>query len=182
MERAREDQHSGRPVLSGDGGLGATPIGDRIPLPTAPNRVDPSLRLALRAATQDVHDRLHRHVGFVGIQDATISLADYQDIIVRLYGFYAPFEAAVAIRPTRSQWLADDLKALGMKRPLQAFPQCQYVPRLDSAHLRLGARYVAEGSALGGRELARGLDRLLGKDVTEGRQFFIGRGAGTSGA
>jgi heme oxygenase len=138
-----------------------------------------SLRLALRAATQDVHTRLHHHSGFVAVQDATIVLADYEALIARLYGFYVPFEAAMAIEPERSNWLARDLTALNHKRPLHTLPMCRHIPRLDSQYLRLGALYVAEGSALGGRELARGLDRLLGKDVTQGRQFFIGRGAGT---
>ena len=142
----------------------------------------PSLRQELRAATRDVHDRLHRHAGFAAIQDATICLVDYQNLVARLYGFYVPFEAAAAIGPDRSTWLAGDLQALGSKRPFHAVPKCWHVPRLDSAHLRLGALYVAEGSALGGRDLARGLDRLLGKDVMEGRQFFIGRGAGTGDA
>ena len=39
-----------------------------------------------------------------------------------------------------------------------------------------------KGQPWGGRDLVRGLDRLLGKDVTEGREFFIGRGAGTGEA
>jgi len=144
--------------------------------------VDSPVRWVLRAATQDVHDRLHRHAGFAAIQDATIGLAEYQNLIVRLHGFYVPFEAAAGIGPDRSTWLAGDLAALGLARPLQALPRCPHVPRLDSAHLRLGALYVVEGSALGGRDLARGLDRLLGKDVTAGRQFFIGRGPGTGEA
>jgi len=176
------NQRAGPAVLSGGGTLRAAPIGEMIPRRMATGKAVPSLRLALRAATQDVHDRLHRHAGFAAIQDATIGLADYQDLIVRLHGFYVPFEAAVAIEPDRSNWLAGDLEALDLKRPLHAFPKCWHVPRLDSAHLRLGALYVAEGSALGGRDLARGLDRLLGRDVTEGRQFFIGRGAGTGEA
>jgi heme oxygenase len=43
---------------------------------------------------------------------------------------------------------------------------------------RLGALYVVEGSALGGLVLARGLDSLLGRDATDGRLFFTGRGRG----
>ena len=136
----------------------------------------------LRAATQDVHDRLHRHAGFAAIQDATIGRAEYGRLIVRLYGFYLPFEAAASISPDRSQWLVHDLEALGLERPLHALPKCKHVPRLGSAHSRLGALYVAEGSALGGRDLARSLDRLLGKDVAEGRRFFIGRGLNTGAA
>lgn len=109
-------------------------------------------------------------------------MAAYQDIIVRLYGFYVPFEAAAVIGPDRSRWLVDDLKALGLQRPLDDFPLCQDVPRLDNAYLRLGARYVAEGSALGGRDLARSLDRLLGTGVPEGRRFFVGHSSGTGEA
>ena len=151
-------------------------------LRVATDKAGACLRQELRAATQNVHDRLHRHVGFAAIQDATIGLADYQNLIIRLYGFYVPFEAALAIQPDRSNWLAGDLEALDFKRPLNAIPKCWHVPFLDNAHLRLGALYVVEGSALGGREMARNLDGLLGKDVTEGRQFFLGRGAGTGGA
>jgi heme oxygenase len=146
------------------------------------NQAGQSLRSLLRQTTQDVHDRLHRHVGFAAIQDTTIGLEDYRSIIIRLYGFYVPFEAAASIQPERSKWLADDLKALGLKSAFTVLPMCQDVPCLDSSYLRLGARYVAEGSALGGRELARGLDHLFGKDVIKGRQFFIGRGAGTGEA
>jgi heme oxygenase len=140
------------------------------------------LHWLLRAATRDVHNRLHGHAGFVAIQDATIDHADYQRLISRLYGFYLPFEVAAAISPDRSRWLLDDLEAVGLMRPLLNLPMCSHVPCLDSAHFRLGALYVVEGSALGGRELARGLDRLLGKDVARGRQFFLGRGAKTGDA
>jgi heme oxygenase len=43
----------------------------------------------------------------------------------------------------------------------------------------LGARYVVEGSALGGRSLGRQLDVLLGQGVLAGRRFFTGYGAAT---
>ena len=140
------------------------------------------MRLELRAATQGVHDRLHRHAGFAAVQQATIALADYRDLLARLYGFYLPFESAVTTGPDRSDWLAADLKALNLQQPLHTLTKCHHMPPMDTVYLRLGALYVAEGSALGGRDLARGLDRLLGKDVTEGRRFFIGRGAGTGEA
>ncbi len=107
------NQRAGPAVLSGGGTLRHAPIGEIIPLRMATGKAVPSLRQELRAATQDVHDRLHRHAGFAAIQDATIGLADYQDLIVRLYGFYVPFEDAAAIGPDRSNWLAGDLEALG---------------------------------------------------------------------
>jgi heme oxygenase len=132
--------------MSSDQAARAAPIGEMIPLHVTTGNAVPSLRRELRAATQDVHDRLHRHVGFAAIQDATIGLADYQNFI----GFYEPFEAAGAIGPDRSSWLAGDLEALDSRRPFHAVPKCWHVSRLDSAHLKLGALYVAEGSALGG--------------------------------
>ena len=140
------------------------------------------LHQALRAATGDVHERLHHHAGFAAIQDATIGLADYRDLIARLYGFYLPFERAIGILPERTNLLAADLAALGPKAARDHVPTCGDLPRLDTAHRRLGALYVAEGSALGGRALARRLDRLLGEYDSAGRRFFLGRGAGTNAA
>ena len=169
------------PRTFGDGRRPA-PIGELIPPRPEPDRSDPALRDVLRAATRDVHDRMHRHAGFAAIQDATIGRAEYRRLIVRLYGFYLPFEAATSISPDRSQWLVRDLQALDLERPLYMLPKCPHVPSLDSAHSRLGALYVVEGSALGGRDLARSLDRLFGADVAEGRQFFIGHGPKTGEA
>ena len=140
------------------------------------------LRPVLWAAIQELHECLHRHAGFAAIQSATIGLADYRNLIVRLYGFCLPLEAAAAVRPDRSKWLVDDLTTLGLKRPLHALPKCSCIPRLDSAHLRPGALYVAEGSTLGSCEFARGLDRTFGKDDSGGRQFFIDRGPKTGEA
>ena len=142
----------------------------------------PSLHLALRAATQEAHERLHQHAGFAAIQDSTIGLADYRDLIARLYGFYLPFEVALEIVPERTNSLAADLDVMGPKAPRERVSICGALPRLDSAYRRLGALYVAEGSALGGRALARKLDRLLGEYDVAGRRFFVGRGAGTNAA
>ncbi len=176
------DRHAELAILDGVGPRRRALSEQIAPVRTDTEMAHVPLRSVLRAATHEVHERLHRHAGFAAIQSATIGLADYRNLIVRLYGFYLPFEAAAAIRPDRSKWLVDDLKALGLDRPLHALPKCPHVPRLDSAHLRLGALYVAEGSALGGRELARGLDRMLGQDVAGGRRFFIGRGPETGEA
>lgn len=41
---------------------------------------------------------------------------------------------------------------------------------------------MVEGSALGGRLLARGLDPLLGPESPEGRHFLSARGPATGGA
>ena len=140
------------------------------------------LRAVLRQATNDVHARLHHHDGFSAIQSATIELDGYRTLLLRLYGFYVPFERAVGLGRDRTQWLEDDLGSVGLDLRGITVPMCANIPRLDNAGRRLGANYVVEGSALGGRGLAHDLDRLLGTGVTKGRRFFLGRGSGTAGA
>src|SRR6185436_3295501 len=63
-----------------------------------------------------------------------------------------------------------------------ALPQCAYIPCLETEPRRLGATYVVEGSTLGGRELAKRLDYLLGAEIVAGRRFFSGRVADTGRA
>lgn len=145
--------------------------------------MQPSARQLVRAATQEVHERLHRHAGFAAIQDATIDLPAYRALLLRLYGFYVPFEAAADLGLERSRWLEGDLGAMHLDSGTFAtIPRCPHVFRLDTPERRLGAAYVVEGSTLGGRALGRSLDRLLGPNGTEGRSFFLGRGSGTGAA
>jgi len=141
------------------------------------------LREALRAATSVVHERLHGHEGFAAVQAGTIDRKAYGQLLSRLYGFYRPFEAAAQLAPERTRWLEHDLDALGVcAASRDTLPRCAaFPPRLSADHV-LGARYVVEGSALGGRGMARQLDALLGPGVTAGRHFFSGHGAQTGSA
>jgi heme oxygenase len=134
----------------------------------------------LRVATDDVHRRLHRHSGFAVVQDGTISRSEYTKLLVRLFGFHRAFEDAARIGNERSERLALDLEALLGRRwvPEAASPD-RDMPTLDSNERVLGALYVVEGSALGGRGLAKDLDRLLGSGKPAGRHFFEGRGSAT---
>jgi heme oxygenase len=140
-------------------------------------------RNVLRGVTLDVHQRLHLHDGFAAIQSGSIDLASYRHLLLRLQGFYIPFEAAADVGRERSGWLADDLRALGVDPEAPgAVAMCPDMPCPRTPGARLGALYVVEGSALGGRDLARHLSGLLGPDAVNGRRFFIGRGAGTGEA
>jgi heme oxygenase len=145
--------------------------------------LEPACRDLLRVATQGPHERLHLHAGFSAVKDGTITRASYRALLIRLYGFYLPFEQAIGMEPIRTQWLEKDLLWLGFGTG--AFPHlrlCANVPAYDCLERKLGALYVAEGSALGGRTLCRGLDALLGSDSIEGRRFFSGRGPDTGSA
>jgi len=134
----------------------------------------------LRHTTRDVHQRLHGHAGFASIQDGTCSLDAYRRLLLRLHGFHRPFESAADLEPERSAWLADDLAVLGVDaHALNSAASCSVLPRLQGDPRCVGALYVVEGSALGGRELFRGLDHLFGAQTVAGRRFFFGRGAAT---
>jgi heme oxygenase len=141
------------------------------------------IRQALRAATSEPHARLHRHAGFAAIQNGTINLPEYRALLVRLYGFHAPFEAALGIAPERSAWLEEDLAVMNVGSPmLKTIPRCTALAAFDKPGSRLGALYVVEGSTLGGRHLAKNLGMLFGAAGSAGRRFFLGRGANTDAA
>lgn len=144
---------------------------------------DQPLRHALRCATADVHARLHLHTGLSAVAAGQIDIDDYRRLLLRLYGFYLPFEYAAGLEPVRSGWLASDLTALATPEwRLAASAVCASMPRLDSPQAVLGAMYVVEGSALGGRGLARQLNDLLGDETLSGRRFFASDGADTGRA
>lgn len=150
-----------------------------MPLPTgaAP------LRHCLRLATDEVHQRLHRHNGFAAVQHGTISRDDYTRLLIRLDGFYRAFEAVAHVGTQRSHWLAQDLETMRGERWLPSAEMARPpMPPLDNNERVIGALYVVEGSALGGRVLAKGLDRLLGSGEPAGRRFFEGHGSLTGAA
>ena len=155
---------------------------DALAAPELARQIDliPSLHIRLREATAAVHERMHGHDGFLAIKEGTIDKTCYMQLMCRLYAFYRPFERATGFGDMRSQWLGQDLDALGLDPSLrEKIRDCTNIPRLQTAHRRLGALYVVAGSALGGRQLARGLDHLFPPGETAGRQFFLGHGVQT---
>ncbi|MDB5372033.1 MAG: hypothetical protein JWP04_675 [Belnapia sp.] len=144
-----------------------------------------SARFALREATAEIHARLHDLPAFAALAAGRLDRSGYGALLRRLLGFHAAIEAALAAAPPlgaygihlaerrRSGLLRDDLAALG----LPAIGPQAPVPPLDTAARALGCLYVTEGSTLGGRQLARGLDHLLPSGATAGRAFLLGHGA-----
>ncbi len=142
--------------------------------------VQPTLQDALRSATAVVHERLHVHPGLAAVQLGTINLRAYTALLSRLYGFHRSFELTAGLAPQRTNWLESDLAVLGVDADKRAaLPLCASFPETALHDYILGARYVVEGSALGGRGLARQLDDLLGVGVVAGRHFFYGYGKET---
>jgi len=140
----------------------------------------PTLRDALRSATSKPHERLHQHDGLAAVAAGTIDRSAYTALLARLYGFHHSFELAAQAIPERTRWLEIDLATLGVDAAtLARLPRCTFFPAITSPDYRLGASYVVEGSALGGRGLARQLDGLLGTGMIAGRRFFSGHGTET---
>ena len=140
----------------------------------------PTLHDALRSATAVIHERLHAHPGLAAVQAGTIDLSAYTALLSRLYGFHRAFELTAGLAPQRTTWLENDLTALGVSADQRAaLPYCSAFAETALHEYILGALYVVEGSALGGRGLARQLDDLLGVGIFAGRHFFSGNGAET---
>lgn len=141
------------------------------------------IRERLKAATHQVHQRLHGHDGFAAAAAGTIRPPDYRALLARLYGFHAAFDAAMTHAPlalaqdldlparARSGLLRADLRGLGM-----AHDGVARLPRVDLAPLageaaHLGALYVVEGATLGGALIARALAAY-----GDNRRFYLGHG------
>ena len=140
-----------------------------------------SLHYRLREATALVHERMHSHDGFHRVKYGSIDKTSYTQLLCCLYSFYRPFEREMGLGDLRSQWLGQDLDTLGLDASFrEKILHCADIPRLQTPYRRLGALYVVAGSALGGRQLARGLGHLFPTDETSGRRFFLGHGAQTS--
>ena len=114
-----------------------------------------------------------------------LSLTRYRSILEALYGYYLPLEArlqpAAAIGfplSSRSPRLERDLTALGASTT--GLPRCDELPSVESAADLAGCLYVIEGAALGGRVIAKALDRHLGIGPETGASFFAGDGSGTA--
>lgn len=120
--------------------------------------------MGLRAATQDVRERLPSPRRVRGHQGCQHWLGGLPGLVARLYGFYTAFEVAAAVEPVRSAGLG----GVGPGAHSPCSSQVPDVPRLVTANLGLGRSTWPKDRRWGGRDLARGLDRLVGKDVTEG--------------
>jgi heme oxygenase (biliverdin-IX-beta and delta-forming) len=156
----------------------------------APSRREVHERLtSLRRHTAPYHDKLERTVD---IHDRLGSSNRYADLLARLYGFYEPFEAELDRAVTRWELpidvdarrkvplIACDLAALGSPRSaVDSLPRCVGLPRPTSPAIALGCLYVIEGATLGGRIIARQVERRLGFGLRDGASFFHGYGDDT---
>ena len=148
----------------------------------------PSTSTLLRAGTREAHAA--GEAAFA-LSSRLTSRAAYAELLLNLEGFYGPLEAALAAVPGwyqltpaldvrargRAALLGDDLRHLGIvagERPVAP------TPALPSLAHGLGCLYVLEGSALGGRIVARRARHILGDNLPVA--FFSSEGRDDLGA
>ena len=147
------------------------------------------LRMRLREATAQIHERLHGHAGLGAAATGAMARDDYRLLLARLWGFHKAFEEALdeAARSlaldiamadrARAPMLEAELKTLGLDaRQIAQLPRCDHIFRPADAAAFMGALYVVEGSTLGGVHIARALSGLFDGPEGEGRKFFLGYG------
>ena len=131
-------------------------------------------RILLQRVTRKAHESLHLHTDFAAAAAGAILPEQYRGLLGKLFGFHAAIETCLGCPSHRSERLRQDLRFLGAEDgEIDRLPLCNHPPHASSAE-RLGVRYVVEGSALGGRLIARALDPLLGPGCDGGRRFFLG--------
>lgn len=156
-------------------------------LPPEPqNPRAPSLRKVLQEKTDDIHQLLHRHSSFAALFKANLELPEYQRLVHRLFGFYAPLDDAVHTVMTaigegpinygyvrRSDLLARDLLDLGLdQREIDITARCARIKDVVTTDTIGGALYVVEGATLGGSVIERALTKTLRTDGVNGRRYW----------
>jgi heme oxygenase len=144
----------------------------------------------IRSHTRGLHERIESSVDLAGCLH---SHQAYGQLLCRYLGLYQTFESLLTGLPGRSGALAAQLyrpktELLRLDIEFVAPGAAQNVlragqnlfPELSVADNLLGALYVVEGSALGGRYIAREVQQKLGIEPGSGGAFFHGDGEATS--
>ncbi len=127
--------------------------------PVPRNALDPlpGARAALRAATHDVHVRMHHHPSLSRLAAGTIEVDEYRHLLARSYGFYVVVGPILGLADHLTSLLVLDLSELGMDaEAVEALPRCA-PPPVKCSHAVIGAKYVLLGASLGGKVMARAL-------------------------
>ncbi|MEM1118017.1 MAG: biliverdin-producing heme oxygenase [Bacteroidota bacterium] len=138
------------------------------------------LSALLKSQTQPYHDQAESSPAMQAVIAPDLTREAYRDHLVRLLAFYGPTEAALADvdgladvlpdlpeRLVKTAWLRADLDRLGGAGEAPS----AHAPAWSVAEA-LGVLYVIEGSTLGGRSIARELERSVGVTPEAGGQFY----------
>jgi heme oxygenase (biliverdin-IX-beta and delta-forming) len=124
----------------------------------------------LRERTGAMHARLEHRVA---IEARLRDPVQYSLLLERFFGWYVPMEARLSAlgewgrwgvdtgaRMHKSEWLAQDLRALGHSpQAIAQLPRCEKLPDIWTFARGMGCDYVLEGATLGGRHIVALLAR-----------------------
>lgn len=143
----------------------------------------------LRGQTAYWHQQLEQSSVSKVILEERVTINDYQQYLVKMYGFVQPFEDAVL--PQLATFLPDidsrrkahliekDLVAIGMdEQGIKQLPRFSIDTNWREAEA-LGAMYVMEGSTLGGAVIYKHIAKVLGVTNGQGASYFYGYGPTT---
>jgi heme oxygenase len=134
------------------------------------------VRAMLRLATQEVHERLHRHPRLAPLKAERLSLGQYRAALTAFHALHRALDRCLGARwpdrPERAPLAAEDLRHLGADPA--GLPVLDTLPPLTGTAALLGCRYAAEGSYIGGRSVLDGVCRALGVSDGAGATFLAG--------
>jgi heme oxygenase len=133
----------------------------------------------LRTATWPVHERLHLHPVLRPLTARQPTVGGYLGAVRALYGFVSPMEQRLgdeaAGRAARTPLLLADIGMLDAGASAEP-PQASDLPKLITPAARIGARWVLDGSAHGGRAMLPHLQRTLAVSPDHGASYFASAG------
>lgn len=134
----------------------------------------------LRTATWPVHERLHLHPVLRPLTARQPTAEGYLGAVRALYGFVAPMEPRLgdeaAGRAARTPLLLADIGVLDAAGAGAGLPLATDLPELPTSAARIGARWVLDGSAHGGRAMLPHLQRTLAVGPNRGASYFASAG------
>ncbi|SEI75229.1 heme oxygenase [Dyadobacter koreensis] len=142
----------------------------------------------LRKKTDESHKRLEENRYSKAILDPSVTLADYQTYIAKLYGVTRACERDIfpeiaSVLPDleeryKSGLIVKDLANTGFSRiAIDNIPVFQFTT--TGIAKALGVMYVLEGSTLGGKFLYQQINHTLGLNSETGAAYFWGYGQKT---
>ncbi len=145
----------------------------------------------IKYKTAENHRRLEESELLKPITSPTLTQDHYQKILRVFYGYFYPLETALEPFQLADNYLPDygsrrkaamirqDLHTLQHNAPEDTLPLCAELPSIQSMAQAFGCLYVMEGSTLGGKIIAKSLEKNLGLSAVHGASFFHGYGPDT---
>lgn len=132
----------------------------------------------LRFETRREHESIEKGQFMARLFSHDYTLAEYRDLLARLYGFYRAIEPMIFASNKFSDrqktvLLVRDLEALGLNGTgIRNLPVTTSLPSLNSFSRRMGALYVLEGSTLGAQLISRQLLKNFRDTIAGAIHFY----------